>query len=210
MKFIILDTETSDIRNAEIAQLTYLVFEDNNIKAFNKWFALDYMSPGASSVNGLTVENLKTLSNGQTFKDVAEEVLNDFKDAYVIAHNLDFDLPLLDLTIKKNSHFLQKLSYKNGFCTMEYYTPICAIENYYGYKWPKLSEVIDHLGITTEEILSACHFFFKTKEIDFHDARFDVAATYCILLYTIKNNQKMDSLRNITPNDFELFWRLDF
>lgn len=208
MKFIILDTETSDIRDAEIAQLTYLLFDDNTTKAFNQWFALDYMSPGASSVNGLTVENLKTLSEGKTFKDVAEEVFNDFKDAYVIAHNLAFDLPLLNSTMQKV--YTRPTVYRNTFCTMEYYTPICAIENYYGYKWPKLSEVIDHLGITTEEILTACYSFFGTKDIDFHDARFDVAATYCILLYTLKNKRELDSLRTITPNDFELFWRLDF
>ena len=181
MKLIVLDTETSDIRDAEIGQLTYFVMGDT-LSIFNEWFALDYVSEGASAVNGLTVEKLKELSKGQVFSDVAERVYEDFKDAIVVCHNVGFDLPLLNRCIRRALG--KPLLVQKSFCTMEYYTPILQIPGHYGYKWPRLSEVMDHLGIEEKRVMFSATKIFKGAGIGFHDARFDVAATYAILQET--------------------------
>lgn len=182
MKLIVLDTETSDIKDAEIGQLTYLMIGDET-RCFNEWFALDYVSEGASAINGLTVETLKELSKGQVFSDVAERVYEDFKGALVVCHNVGFDLPLLDAHVYKAIG--KRLSIYKSFCTMEYYTPILQIPGYYGYKWPRLNEVTDYLSIDEKQLMFAAQKIFKGAGIGFHDARFDVATTYRILQETI-------------------------
>lgn len=182
MKLIVLDTETSDIKDAEIGQLTYFMIGDG-VRCFNEWFALDYVSPGASAVNGLTVEKLKELSKGQVFSDVAERVYEDFKDAIVVCHNVGFDLPLLNRCIREALG--KPLLVQKSFCTMEYYTPILKIPGPYGDKWPRLNEVTDYLGLDEKQIVFAAQKIFQGAGIGFHDARFDVAATYRILQETI-------------------------
>lgn len=182
MKLIVLDTETSDIKDAEIGQLTYFVMGDT-VRIFNEWFALDYVSEGASAVNGLTVEKLKELSNGQVFSDVAQRVYDDFQDAIVVCHNVGFDLPLLNRCIR--DALGKPLLVQKSFCTMEYYTPILEIPGHYGFKWPRLSEVIDYLGIEEKRIMFSAQKIFQGAGIGFHDARFDVAATYAILQETV-------------------------
>lgn len=180
MKLIIMDTETSDIRDAEIGQLTYFLLDDDyTVHSFNEWFALDYVSDGASAVNGLTVEKLKDLSKGQVFSDVAERVYNDFKDAIVVCHNVGFDLPLVNRSVM--DALGKPLDICKSFCTMEYYTPILQLSGPYGYKWPRLNEVTDYLGINEEQIALTATKLFQSAGIGFHDARFDVAATYSIL-----------------------------
>ncbi len=198
-KIIIMDTETSDIKDAKIGQLSYILF-DNIIKPFNAWFALDYVSPDASKVNGLTVEKLATLSKGQVFQDVAERVYEDLKDALIICHNVGFDYPLVadELRVATGKGLFNSTK---RFCTMQYYTPIIQLDGPYGYKWPKLIETVDYLGIDVKQIELAAIKIFKESGIGFHDARFDVAATYLICRKLVEDrvgtkNYDYNTLRN--------------
>ncbi len=52
---------------------------------------------------------------------------------------------------------------KSKICTMQSTTNFCAIEGYYGYKWPKLSEL--HIKLFGKDFEEA------------HDASIDIKAT---------------------------------
>lgn len=185
MKVIVLDTETTDIRNGSICQLTYLMmdFDTHKYDAKNFFFAVDEVSPGAEAVHGLSVDKLKILSNGIRFHHKYSEINEDLSSAdVVIGHNIHFDLQQL-----RNEYFRigKGLQVRHSFCTMGFYTDICKIENPVSkykntYKWPKLEEVVKFCNldnINTEEL---CYKFFKTH-VGFHDARYDVACTFAIL-----------------------------
>ena len=65
---------------------------------------------------------------------------------------------------------------------MAYYRDICKIKKANGeIKNPKLSEVIDWLNISTEKIAETSEKLFEGSG-DYHDARFDTAATYLTVI----------------------------
>ena len=75
---------------------------------------------------------------------------------------------------------------KNVFCTMQYYRPICKILRPSGdFKNPKLEEVINFLNISAEEITNTANKLFMGSG-NYHDARFDTAATYLTVITGIK------------------------
>ena len=53
------------------------------------------------------------------------------------------------------------------------------------YKNPKLEEVINFLGITKDQISSKADELFQGSG-DYHDARFDTAATYLLIIEGLK------------------------
>lgn len=191
-KKVILDTETTGLYPGynQIAQLSYVILDESNdiVASKNYYFQVDHMESGAQSTHGLSVQLLRELSLGKEFKDHIDEIYHDINDAdLIICHNTNFDIGF----IKSEFNRLDKeLNYKDEFCTMEYYTNILKIENYYGYKWPKLEEVIDYLNISEERINKAANslFYADGNDIGYHDSRYDVAATTEIYIKTIKEN----------------------
>lgn len=184
MKKIIFDTETTGLNAYEnqIAQLSYVIIDEEfNIEnAKNFYFSVDYVELGANAVNGLDEEILKKLSNNKRFKDFAEEIYQDFLNVEVlIAHNLNFDLRFLVKEFQRLGFDIDKLGKNKGyFCTMEYYTNVIGIEHYYyGYKYPKLDEVICYLNVDYVDIEEKTKEVFKCDEVSYHDSRFDVIAT---------------------------------
>lgn len=178
---IILDTETTglDPYSNQIAQLSYLIIDnDNNIQAAkNYYFAVDEVDPGASKIHGLTVDKLDELSDGKTFKDYSEEIYKDLTDAdEIICHNTGFDISFITWEFKM---LRIDLNLHNTFCTMEYYTDILKTPNYYGYKWPKLEEVVRYLNIDISSIeANARELFNMENSIGYHDSRVDILYTY--------------------------------
>lgn len=179
-KKIFIDTETTGLSaySSQIAQLSYLITEGSEIlQAKNFFFTVDKVDEGAERVHGLSKEILEKLSRGKVFKDYAEEIAMDFTGKTVIGHNVNFDLGFLKAELIRSGI---KLDIKNSFCTMHYYTDICQIgyNSYYGtFKWPKLEEVIDYLGIDSKDIYNkSISLFGESKE--FHDSRYDITATY--------------------------------
>lgn len=179
-KIIFFDTETTDIKPGQIAQLSYVITDDqlNMLEAKNFYFSVDKISSGASRVNGLTVEKLNLLSDGKKFSDYHQEIHKDLLDEYLVAHNIRFDVNFL------RSEFLrQGISFfnKRCFCTMNYFKSICAILNERGrIKNPKLGEVVNHLRITDQEVGDFAVNVFGEFDGNFHDSRYDVAALYQI------------------------------
>ena len=188
MKLLIFDTETTSIKPGHICQLSYITIDASSKpqKTIGKNFfiTVDEMDPNAEAVHGFSLEKLYELSNGMYFEDLLEDFLTDFAEAdFIIGHNVNFDIRFF-------KHELEDMGIdyepKNTFCTMQYYKDICKILKPNGeYKNPKLEEVINFLNITKEQISSKADELFSGSG-DYHDARFDTAATYLVVIEGMK------------------------
>lgn len=183
MKSVFFDTETTGLRPGQIGQLTYIVEENGKvIKNNNLFFRVNMMEPGAERVHGFSMELLEELSGGKTFEDSIDEIKNDFNDAIIIAHNVNFDLKFMNAEFERLGI---PFSFKKTFCTMEYFKDITKIpaRNGGGYKNPKLEEVVQYYQIEKENIMNATNRLFDCSEVSYHDARYDTTAMYvCCLL----------------------------
>lgn len=188
MKLLIFDTETTSIKPGHICQLSYITIDASTKPqqtiGKNFFFTVDEMDPAAEAVHGFSLEKLYDLSNGQYIEDLIEEFINDFSEAdFVIGHNVNFDVRFLKLELEAMGIDYEP---KNIFCTMQYYRDICKILRPSGdYKNPKLEEVINFLGITKDQISSKADELFQGSG-DYHDARFDTAATYLLIIEGLK------------------------
>ncbi|MFR5132772.1 MAG: 3'-5' exonuclease [Terrisporobacter sp.] len=200
MRKLIFDTETTGLNpyGNQIAQLSYLMIDDNyEVKtAKNFYFAVDCVEAGASEVNGLTKKVLDELSEGKKFKDFSNEIYEDFLNAEtLIAHNLEFDLNFIRQEFKRLDYNVDALDEnKEYLCTMNIYTDILKIEHkYYGYKYPRLDEVMSRLDISRKYISNIANDIFRIEDIGYHDARFDIVAT--LLAYkSLENIEKIHDL----------------
>ncbi|GKU25407.1 3'-5' exonuclease [Clostridium folliculivorans] len=188
MKLLFFDTETTSIRPGSICQLSYIVV-DSSVKpqttiGKNFFFTVDQMDPAAEEVHGFSMEKLYDLSNGLYFEDLVEEFYEDFITAdFVIGHNVSFDIKFLKHEL---SGMGEDWEPKNTFCTMNYYKNVCKLLRPNGeYKNPKLEELIKFLNITKEKIAQTADNLFEGSG-NYHDARFDTAATYLAVIEGIK------------------------
>ena len=150
----------------------------------NFFFAVDEMNEEAEKIHGFSLEKLYELSNGMYFEDSFEEFLNDFIEAdFIIGHNVQFDIKFLkhELLGIGEEFFPQHI-----FCTMQYYKDICKLLKSSGdFKNPKLEEVINFLNVSKEKITETANKLFMGSG-NYHDARFDTAATYLAVTEGIK------------------------
>lgn len=188
MKLLFFDTETTSIKPGSICQLSYITV-DAGVKpqittGKNFFFTVDEMDPSAEEIHGFSLEKLYELSNGQYFEDLVPDFFDDFVNAdFVIGHNVNFDVRFLKHELLSLG---EDFNPKNVFCTMAYYRDICKIKKANGeIKNPKLSEVIDWLNISTEKIAETSEKLFEGSG-DYHDARFDTAATYLTVIEGLK------------------------
>lgn len=179
LNILIFDCETTALKPGKICQLSYVISSHGDVKAKNFYFKVNYVGPEAENIHKLNVDKLKKLSNGMRFKDHYEEIKLDFENADVlIAHNFDFDIKFIKTEFSRLGY---KFNEKSSFCTMKSFTDICKISRYrdsFEYKYPKLSELVTFLHIDKNYIKTKAMEFFDDKVIGFHDARFDVTATY--------------------------------
>lgn len=188
MKLLVFDTETTSIKPGQICQLSYILIDASTkpqtTVGKNVFFAVEDMDPGAQGVHGFSVEKLYELSNGQYFEDLVEDFIGDFESAdFVMGHNVNFDIRFL-------KHELEGLCIdylpKNVFDTMHHYRDICRIPKANGeIKNPKLEEVINFLSITKDQITKKADELFQGSG-GYHDARFDTAATYLLVIEGLK------------------------
>lgn len=178
------DTETTGLRPGNICQISYIMQTKSEVRCKNFFFSVDYVEIGALNVHGFSVEKLRDLSNGNVFSDRIEEIKRDFESAdLVVAHNLSFDMMFLREEFLRQN---QTLYIKNEMCSMKQTTPVCKILGKRGYKYPKLSELTDYLGVTNSEIISNCEKLFNSLT-GFHDARFDCTALYLAMQKLLVN-----------------------
>ena len=101
----------------------------------NGFIIPDYVA----QVHGITTS--RALKEGQPLADVLCKFSQAAKEArFVVGHNVGFDEMIVGAEFyrlgMKNS-----LDGKERICTMLAGAEYCGIENRYGYKWPKLSEL---------------------------------------------------------------------
>jgi len=115
----------------------------------------------AAQVHGITTK--KALDEGIPLMDVLLEFKEVIASAdYLVGHNINFDQMIVGAEFLRNG-MKNHLAGKNTICTMLSATEYCAIENRYGYKWPKLSEL---------------HFeLFHTGFAEAHNAAADIKIT---------------------------------
>lgn len=191
MKLLFFDTETTSVKPGHICQLSYITVDTTTKPQTtigkNFFFTVDEMDPGAEEVHGFSLEKLYELSEGMEFLDQLQDFMKDFFDAdFVIGHNVQFDIKFL----KHELNSLYEVGMidetwepKNSFCTMAYYKNICNIPapRGNGIKNPKLSEVIDFLNISQDKIAAKANELFQGSG-NYHDARFDTAAAYLLVI----------------------------
>lgn len=197
-RIVFLDTEATglDFNNNQILQLSYIICDSKLNIVNSKNFYLDVdaeIEEGASAIHKITKEKNIELSQGRKFNDVAFEIYWDLNNSKVICHNTDFDLSFIK---KEFSRLDENLDIKDSFCTMKYYKDVLKIKNAYGYKWPKLEEVIDFLKLDKKQLLEESKKVFNTNDnIEFHDARLDIYSTYVIYKEMLEEN--LDKLKRL-------------
>ena len=186
MKLIVFDTEATDLTPGQICQLSYLMVENGSVTGKNMFFQVDEMSEGAQEVHGMSLEDLVQLSGGERFEDRVEEIFADFEWAdMLVGHNVAADDRYIRVEFERTGRKLKK---KLTFCTMNYFTSTTNLKrkvNTGRPKPPRLEELWEHYGISTDDIAARSAEWFQGGG-QAHDARFDTAATYMCLLEATK------------------------
>ncbi len=185
-KYLVFDTETTGLikgkaadpqMNADkfplIVQISWMLFDlDKKLIEHKSFLVKQYkkIPTSATQIHGITTE--RTINEGVETKEVLEEFRKAYSNTkYLVAHNIDFDWPMLLAEYSRNKIDIPK-SYKTNFCTMKAGIDICRIPFYGGenkYKYPSL-----------EELFHKC-FFPEVKHLYvsrvFHDAKIDTLIT---------------------------------
>ena len=177
---LFFDTETSgfinknlpadDPKQAWIMQLAFILSDENRIYTeFSSLISADGRSchPGAQAVHQISVEdcNIGGMSESRLFDIIAPSFF-DPADITLVAHNIFFDLGLLEQYMERNGYLSDSkvLKERKLFCTMKSSTNLCKLPGRFGkYKWPKLTELY--------------RFLFNEDFEGAHDALADVRAT---------------------------------
>lgn len=175
---LFFDTETTGLIPGRIIQLSYIMQSETETIAKNFFFAVSYIEPSAVAVHGFTPEKLAVLSNGHTFSTDTEEIYDDFLSAdLIVAHNAKFDIGFM---IAEFCYQDRRFRYRQEFDTMKFFTDIMKLprENHKGYKYPKLSELVEFLDLYPYDVTRKSGELFSTDSVGGHDARYDTAALY--------------------------------
>ncbi len=163
MRILVFDTETSGLNPQwnVILQLSYQVVDSDSWttqKTVNHYFAWpedkSRVTWEAINVNGLTEEVLgsKQLSNR---KAALEEFVKD-KDScdLLVAHNLEFDKKFIIAACREEGVKFASSGWSKSYDTMKRTTSFCQIPKDWGsgYKWPKLTELANCLGVDYSHI----------------------------------------------------------
>ena len=108
----------------------------------------------ASSIHGISTE--RALLEGINLQIVLDEFYQQIqKVSVLVAHNISFDEKIVGAEFIRNK-IDNPIKTKRKICTMKSTTDYVAIPGYYGYKWPKLSELHRKLfGFDFEEAHNA-------------------------------------------------------
>jgi len=186
MRMIVFDTEATDLEPGQICQLSYLKIDNESVQGKNMFFSVDEMSQGAYEVHGMSVEDLRKLSEGHYFEDFADEILADFSSCSLIAgHNVACDDRYLRVELERCGLKLKKL---RTFCTMNYATGLMNMKRKVETgrpKPPRLEELARYYNLSDETIIQKSLEWFGGGGAA-HDARFDTAATYLCITEAIR------------------------
>jgi DNA polymerase III epsilon subunit-like protein len=193
--FLIFDVETTGLpkdKNAKsedvdnwprVVQISWLLLDsDYNYVNFEEAFLKQDAPIPQEAIKIHGIDDKIIEEKGEDPKSVFEKLLADIKASqFVIAHNIDFDLPIIEaefirLGLKK------PFEGKKQLCTMREGTRYCKIPRYSGegYKYPKLVELFQHCyfpGLTSltidqshnakADVMVTTKCFIKLKELGY-------------------------------------------
>ena len=158
MKVLIFDTETTGLNAGYnvILQLSYQIVETadwhiiKEVCHYFPWPENEWrVSEEAIAVNGLTKDFLSTKQLSDRHDALSEFVKDKDNVDLIVAHNLEFDKKFIIADCKEANVKYAASGWEFCYDTMKRTTSYCAIPKPFGngYKWPKLSELADCLGI---------------------------------------------------------------
>jgi DNA polymerase-3 subunit epsilon len=182
-KYLVIDTETTGLpRNKHdrpenvdnwpyVVQLAWILFDDEGKEIEDKEYILKQkvnIPPSASEIHGIT--NTIMEEKGIDPKIVLTELLGAIKRVKtIVAHNIDFDLPILEAEFIRNG-FEKQLQKVDKVCTMKVGKNFCKLPGAYDdYKYPTLME-----------LFRKCFYDYASSFrplYDKHDAMMDVLLT---------------------------------
>lgn len=128
-----------------------IFYEDSWLVKPNGWTiptVIELTLAGNKDPNFFVDHNMSTercQEHGVEIYEVLNRFLFSAQECHtIVAHNLDFDLPVLQAELLRAG--LPHLITLEQACTMKMSTDICQIPGPYGFKWPKLEELVAWLG----------------------------------------------------------------
>lgn len=142
-KPLIIDTETTGLKNPEIIQLS-IVNVKGELRFNGKFRPLMTIEAGASRVHGHTAENL---AGADEWKIHAEKINFILRGNPVTAYNLKFDDSAIWYTARLHQQKLDEFYLHE--CIMEMFAELYGDWNSYhkSYRWQKLSTAAKYFGI---------------------------------------------------------------
>lgn len=183
---VYLDTETTSLIPGSICQLSMIIEDESNTSYKNYFFKVSEMDAGAERVHGLSIPVLDTLSNGDTFASKQNEIFDLLNGSNIIGHNVDFDTKFISCEFFRLNRVFTPAS---TYCTMKSFTPVLKLPKVSRksnelYKYPKLEEVIEYLGINLNAARQHAMQNFGASQHQIHglhDARLDTYLVYIIV-----------------------------
>ena len=157
--YLFFDTETTglpknwkapvtDLENwPRLVQLAWLLYDSrgHEIKRANRIIMPEGFAipTEASKVHGISTE--RAIEEGIDLFDALNEFSGALNEAdFLIAHNISFDEVIIGAEFLRKD-ITSRLVDIPKICTMKTTTNICQIPGRYGYKWPNLTELHQHL-----------------------------------------------------------------
>lgn len=204
MKYVIFDTETSDLKG-EVIQLSYmLVNERFDIEEFNSFYCdtTSKISQGAFNVHGISDELLEVLSEGKFLEDYLlkdpnmRSIFIDGTGLVFIGYNVNYDIERTNQSLLPTGKCLTSMFDTKSLVglseTFSYsYDLMKASKDYLRMpRFIKLAQAIDFivkrknpdLDIDLLYDVYKEKFNLKTRGGHYHDASYDVFCTYMLFL----------------------------
>lgn len=198
MKYIILDTETSDL-NGEVIQMAFMVVnEDLDIEMFESFYCNteQIISDGAFNVHHISNKMLKELSGGKWFEDY---LLKDYKKVFFdkgrvfTGFNIPYDLKRINYTLEYTGLSLPAVRTATDLRRLDdnlvYSFDLMKTcrRKFNQIKGINLKECTDRLVSGTLDVDEVYKYYCKkygirTSGNGYHDASYDVVCTYLLLV----------------------------
>ncbi len=177
---LFLDTESNGMKPEQVCQLAVLAENAGVLTGYNWFWPVSCMNPYALKKHGFSRRKLLQLADGRTFTDDEADVAALLRTGRIYGHNISSDMHALRM---------MGLDTRNlpTFDTMAHFSRCVGALGRDGKpKKASLSETAAHYGVTGADVEGICREIFRTRG-HAHDARFDAAMTYLIILRASKN-----------------------
>lgn len=195
-KYLFLDTETTGLpkkRNASpsdsenwpyVVQLAWILTDENGLRiSKGNYIIKQNVVIPQNAINIHHISNEIMQKEGELPSKVYSEFIESLNNCeYIIAHNITFDLPILQCELIRNG-FTDSLYSKKSFCTMNQGVFFCSLLDSLGRnKKPKLLELFGELYFDNP---------FINLSGGLHDAMFDTILTYRCFMKMIEEGPKL-------------------